>query len=89
MKTTFSHILCCLFILTVAACNSAGTSDSKKQENTVSVPEAKYFCPMKCEGGTSDKPGKCPVCEMDLIETASIKGTPAATDSHSTVNHSH
>jgi P-type Cu+ transporter len=25
-----------------------------------------YECPMKCEGKTFDKPGKCPVCGMDL-----------------------
>jgi len=29
---------------------------------------AKYFCPMKCEGGYSDKPGKCKACGMDLKE---------------------
>ncbi|AII52077.1 hypothetical protein N008_08805 [Hymenobacter sp. APR13] len=27
---------------------------------------AAYICPMKCEGSASDKPGKCPVCEMAL-----------------------
>lgn len=27
----------------------------------------KYQCPMKCEKDkTYDKPGKCPVCDMDL-----------------------
>ena len=26
-----------------------------------------YICPMKCEGSASDKPGKCPVCKMDLV----------------------
>ena len=25
-----------------------------------------YMCPMKCEGGDSNKPGKCSVCGMDL-----------------------
>ena len=29
---------------------------------------AAYICPMKCEGSLSDKPGKCPVCGMDLIK---------------------
>ncbi|GEM_PF-630922 len=29
--------------------------------------EAHYQCPMKCEGDKMyDKPGKCPVCKMDL-----------------------
>ncbi|ALD22235.1 heavy metal-binding domain-containing protein [Hymenobacter sp. DG25A] len=27
---------------------------------------AAYVCPMNCEGSASDKPGKCPVCGMDL-----------------------
>ena len=26
-----------------------------------------YVCPMHCEGSGSDKPGKCPVCEMDYV----------------------
>ncbi|UOQ70013.1 heavy metal-binding domain-containing protein [Hymenobacter cellulosilyticus] len=30
------------------------------------VKAALYECPMGCEGSQSDKPGKCPVCEMDL-----------------------
>jgi len=29
--------------------------------------EVRYQCPMKCEGDkTYPKPGKCPVCKMDL-----------------------
>ena len=27
-----------------------------------------YMCPMKCEGGGSNEPGKCSVCNMDLIK---------------------
>ena len=27
-----------------------------------------YICPMHCEGSGSDKPGKCPVCEMDYVK---------------------
>ena len=49
--------------LTVFSCNSGS-----KQE------KAKYQCPMKCEGEkTYDKPGNCPVCEMELevLDTAS------------------
>jgi hypothetical protein len=37
-----------------------GTGD---QTNTGSTT---YVCPMGCEGSTSSKPGKCPVCAMDL-----------------------
>lgn len=39
---------------------------------------AKYYCPMKCEGEkTYDKPGSCPVCEMDL---EIVKATSPKTD---------
>lgn len=27
-----------------------------------------YVCPMHCKGSGSDKPGKCPVCEMDYVK---------------------
>ncbi|MCI1189099.1 hypothetical protein MON38_16870 [Hymenobacter sp. DH14] len=30
------------------------------------VTEARYECPMGCAGSQSAKPGKCPVCEMEL-----------------------
>jgi hypothetical protein len=30
------------------------------------VVEASYECPMGCAGSKSNKPGKCPVCAMDL-----------------------
>ena len=30
------------------------------------VTEARYECPMGCAGSQSSKPGKCPVCEMEL-----------------------
>ncbi|WP_177204794.1 DUF305 domain-containing protein [Hymenobacter arizonensis] len=31
---------------------------------------AVYECPMNCEGSKSDKPGKCPVCGMNLEKKA-------------------
>lgn len=40
------------------------------------VATAAYICPMGCEGSASDKPGKCPVCDMDLEPNpAAKKGT--------------
>lgn len=45
--------------------NHAGHSHSSDKENQ---PGNKYKCPMKCEGDkTYDAPGKCPVCNMNLI----------------------
>lgn len=42
-----------VLLMAVSACSS--TEDSV------------YHCPMKCEGEkTYEKPGKCPVCNMDL-----------------------
>lgn len=32
------------------------------------VVEARYECPMGCAGSQSAKPGKCPVCEMELVK---------------------
>lgn len=35
--------------------------------NSTSENYSAYQCPMKCEGSkTYDKPGTCPVCNMDL-----------------------
>lgn len=51
----------------LASCNDSGsstkTSDSASTENH----QHSYRCPMNCEKGkTYDKPGKCPVCGMNL-----------------------
>ena len=41
-------------------------SDMNKQHGD-ELAEANYQCPMKCEGDKIyDKPGKCPVCKMEL-----------------------
>lgn len=40
---------------------------------------AAYICPMGCEGSASDKPGKCPVCGMELEANPASKAP--ATDS--------
>lgn len=37
------------------------------------VAAAAYICPMGCEGSASDKPGKCPVCDMDLEPNPAAK----------------
>ncbi|MCA8832509.1 heavy metal-binding domain-containing protein [Hymenobacter pini] len=36
---------------------------------------AAYICPMGCKGSESDKPGKCPVCEMELEPNPAAKPT--------------
>ncbi|WP_324674272.1 heavy metal-binding domain-containing protein [Hymenobacter sp. GOD-10R] len=39
---------------------------------------AAYRCPMGCEGSASNKPGKCPVCEMELERNPDYKATATA-----------
>jgi len=66
MKKVFSFLL-----LTAAL---AFVSCGHKEEQATL-----YQCPMQCEGTkTYDKPGKCPVCGMDL---KAVEVAPAAPDS--------
>ena len=71
MKKTalFFAIVCSLLSVTFSGCNhSAEETKSKQIEKKVL-----YQCPMDCESGkTYDKPGKCPVCEMDLEQKVEI-----------------
>lgn len=54
-------------ILLTSCSNSNKKTESTNQ--TKQIAEAKYQCPMKCEGDkTYDEPGKCPKCGMDLKE---------------------
>ena len=65
---------CILSLSVLASC--AGDSGSAKK-GSASIDQqtaAVYKCPMECEGEkTYDKPGTCPVCEMDLEK---IEATP-------------
>ncbi|MBC6605420.1 DUF305 domain-containing protein [Hymenobacter sp. BT188] len=40
----------------------------KQHGGAAKATSAVYECPMKCEGSASTKPGKCPVCNMDLVK---------------------
>lgn len=65
-----------LLVLTLAAglaFTACSPQAEKKQQSQHaekgeqhSAVQAKYICPMKCEGSESDKPGKCPKCGMKL-----------------------
>ncbi len=49
-----------------ASCNNSQKTETKT-DNTHTA--ALYQCPMDCEKGkTYDKPGQCPVCNMDLVK---------------------
>ena len=62
------------FLLTITMfMTSCGSNTSEnKTEKIEQTENAMYQCPMKCEGEKMyDKPGQCPVCNMDLekVET--------------------
>lgn len=54
-------------VMFFASCGSSNSEGNKENAPTEQTANAKYQCPMKCEGEkTYDKPGQCPVCNMDL-----------------------
>ncbi|MBD2770430.1 hypothetical protein IC235_21300 [Hymenobacter sp. BT664] len=48
-----------------ATATSAAPAEASKPGAAPAV-EARYECPMGCAGSQSTKPGKCPVCSMEL-----------------------
>lgn len=51
----------------------SGCEQQKPAANAAAAPaaptaQARYECPMGCAGSQSSKPGKCPVCEMELVK---------------------
>ena len=60
-----------------AAGVTAAYKEMQKQFDSLdAAAPAVYFCPMHCEGAkTYDKPGKCPVCAMNLKKQTSDKFT--------------
>ena len=60
--------------LSMTSCKSEVKTETETKTATEVVTETKadmavtYACPMDCEKGkTYTEPGKCPVCEMDLV----------------------
>ena len=68
MKKQIIKAALLLTVITFMASCGTNSSESKKENTATEQTEnAKYQCPMKCEGEkTYDKPGQCPVCNMDL-----------------------
>lgn len=71
MKRTtliFAIVFGLLSCITTGCDRSSDASKSKHVEEKVL-----YQCPMDCESGkTYDKPGNCPVCEMELEKKVEI-----------------
>ncbi len=56
------------------------------KKETAGAGKGKYYCPMHCEGDkTYEKPGKCPVCGMNLV----AEGTENESGKHDHSAHSH
>ena len=54
-------------VMFMASCGSKNSENKSDKTATEQNENAKYQCPMKCEGDKMyDKPGQCPVCGMDL-----------------------
>jgi len=65
-------------ILAVAISSCSSSTEHKQDTTTPEQQASLYQCPMQCEGDkTYDKPGKCPVCGMDLapVETSAPLNT--------------
>jgi len=67
MKTQISTALLLAAVMFFASCGSNNSESKNDKATTEQTGNAKYQCPMKCEGDkTYDKPAQCPVCNMDL-----------------------
>lgn len=56
------------------AVNSASATNQAGVDKPANLPATLYTCPMASDADVvSDKPGKCPKCEMDLVPTSSVK----------------
>ncbi|WP_219733350.1 heavy metal-binding domain-containing protein [Hymenobacter sp. NBH84] len=64
-------------MLLLGACQSepATTAAPANTEAVTPAHTAAYVCPMGCQGSESNKPGKCPVCEMDLVANQATPAT--------------
>jgi len=58
-----------LFLACQSNTNRTGTTGSGNEQNDIA--KANYTCPMHPEV-TSDHPGECPICGMDLVASDSL-----------------
>lgn len=61
-----------LSVVAVTVLFSNGCSGSSRHPENAPAQHVKeeYLCPMKCSDEKFDKPGKCPVCGMELEKVA-------------------
>jgi len=66
-------ILFVLALVVTLSALSVYAQDSSKSVAKQKVAKTMYECPMKCNNRqTYSKPGKCPVCGMDLVEIVKV-----------------
>ncbi|OGS21316.1 MAG: hypothetical protein A3J83_02290 [Elusimicrobia bacterium RIFOXYA2_FULL_40_6] len=71
-KRLISCLTLSLLLFSLAGINSCG---KKHDHNAMEEAQAqKYYCPMH-PSYTSDKPGSCPICGMDLVKSESVPAT--------------
>jgi hypothetical protein len=57
-----------ILLLLLSAVSLVACQQKKEATTTTATAGGQYVCPMKCEGEkTYAEPGKCPVCNMDLV----------------------
>jgi len=66
--------------LALPGCSDAGKTaqtetTAESAATTDSTQLLAYVCPMRCEGSGSHQPGKCIVCDMDLIKNPDHKAS--------------
>jgi hypothetical protein len=62
------YITALIAIISIAfACSNSTPKTNNKDLPAVEIAQVSYTCPMHPEI-RSDKPGKCPICGMDLIK---------------------
>ena len=85
MKKTILMFAFAVATLSMTACKSDAKTETTTETTTemTTTKEVAYACPMDCEKGkTYTEPGKCPVCEMDLVAS-----TDATIESHEGHDH--
>lgn len=87
MKKTLLLIAFAVATVSMTSCKSEPktetTTETTTESTSTTTAEVTYACPMDCEKGkTYSEPGKCPVCEMELVAS-----NDAAAESHEGHNH--
>jgi len=58
------------FVFLAIGFASCSGKDKKTGNQEIQAEKVQYQCPMKCTEEKFDKPGKCPVCGMELEKVA-------------------